>query len=323
MPAPTASKAPIPIVFIHQGWFAQFHLALQHARHFHPHSPILHLGDRPYRHAARYGEFVPIKKFKTQLQPIANHYQHFSPNPYRYELFCIQRWFLLLAVMQQRNWDRCWVFDSDVLLFDRFDNIEREIAEFSITINGRSPHATLIADRAALQDFCDWTIGLYSKRQSELKEFESKYGYAGAGISDMTLFYGFGAEVGPIGDNSIIRNEAVIDNNLSESRLFLKSGKRIEWQMAGTFKRLEYRDQIPYATTTDGQSVRMRLLHFQGGAAKPQMVAHATDVPLTPLQHLQMLATRAECTAAQLPFRVGQSIRKRLPGLGKKYRSRQ
>lgn len=119
--------ASLPIFFIHQGDHFYLRCSLLQARQFNPKSQIFVLGDRRAKRIVDAVnpqakiEFAFLHHYLPATQDkgynIGRYYFHISPNCYEYELFCIQRWFILDKFLHQYGIDKAFYQDSDVLLF--------------------------------------------------------------------------------------------------------------------------------------------------------------------------------------------------------------
>ena len=63
------------------------------------------------------GDHVDMNQYANQAVEFQRYYVHLTTNGYQYELFCLQRWFILLEFMKAQGLDKCLHLDSDVLLF--------------------------------------------------------------------------------------------------------------------------------------------------------------------------------------------------------------
>ncbi|GEM_PF-2297819 len=293
----------IPIIYIQNGWFPFFEIAVRSARCYHPEAKILHIGDQPYYHLSNICDFQRNWPSHAECQKLRKHYRHLSPNTIEFERFCIERWFLVHQAMKKNHWNQCWVFDSDTILFNDFNLLAPQYSDHAITINQHSPHATLIHCQSALGDFCDWVLDLYINQAHRINEFRQDLGWGVQGISDMTLLTEFGKQHGNLGDNSLPSPLGMIDNNISmpQDMKFAAGKKEIQWI-----------DGQPWCETRDGQLIKMNLLHFQG-PAKSMMpnFAHAEE-PADLGHRIKVWRTKQSFKIAKRIQRLRKSLEKRL-----------
>ena len=91
-------------------------------------------------------------------------YQHKSTNPYEYELFCYQRWFVLKEFMETNDLNRVFYCDSDVMLYcnveEEFKNYSPEnflIGYWGAAGSGHSSYFSL----TQIQNFCNYMTFFY------------------------------------------------------------------------------------------------------------------------------------------------------------------
>jgi hypothetical protein len=184
------------IIFVHTGYSIPLDACILEARHSNPDARIVLIGNRKFRNKkilthARC-EFFDVEDFQQNSKTFANIYRHSGENPYKYELFCIQRWFIISEFVESQNWNEPILYlDSDALLFVEvnrvFDRLESGIA-LSQKI---SPAFTFIKQKIYLRHFCDFISKSYVDpvEYQKLEDFVLNYSNVGMPhISDMTLF---------------------------------------------------------------------------------------------------------------------------------------
>ena len=238
--------------------------------------------------------FEKLSRYESQMRRLEEVYVHYSPNPIDFELFCIQRWFAVLGLMERLNVEQAWVLDSDVLVYselcqlDAFKNLGS-----GFTINGASPHAMFIRSRSAMQTYCEETIAAYRERR--LDEVTMPLGIGVRGISDMALFqYVSRRHPGLMGNNAQVVDGAMFDNNYgSDQGCEMEQGR----------KRLTWIEGVPHATLkASGDLVKLHALHFQGGL-KPAILEFTAEQGMP----RRSLLTLLEGTM----FRVARSRRRK------------
>ncbi len=266
-----SAETDVPIVFIHRGysWYVPYSLEAA-SRRLGKHR-LHYIGDT-------YGKWVSNKWCQhTSListdflaaADFAKIYRHYSTLGVEYELFCIQRWFVLRDYMRRVGLTSCIYLDTDILISGDLDEVYQRVADSGrpIGFTGHSAHTCMVHEWDGLREFCDFVTRFYQDESNRQKclEWQKKVLSKGngGGVSDMTLFYRF-AEARP-------------DLSISYGELYDKSPSPIDVSMtavsdyetdAGGFKRVTWEDNLAFAHTTDGAKVAMCTLHFQGRAKK-------------------------------------------------------
>lgn len=269
----------IPIVVIHKGNPEYLALCLRQIRHFNPDSRIILLGDASNRHFVAEGveHFdVDMPELGEEVGVFREMYQHFSSLPFEFERFCIERWFILRNLMRQENWDACLHLDSDVLIFCNVDAEARRFSDYAMTFahwdeRRNLIHTNFINSRIALESFCDSVLEVYRspEKLDELKELNLKKSckpgkLARYWISDMSLMYIWSQSAGfkycfleDFHKEGICFDARI--NFVSEFRSFhLLPG------MIRPYKRIVFRDGIPWGILKDGTPVVFKSLHHYG-----------------------------------------------------------
>ncbi|MEP0911419.1 hypothetical protein NDI45_10865 [Leptolyngbya sp. GB1-A1] len=269
----------VPIVFIHKSNSYYLLVSLDQARRTNPDSEIHLIGDASND---RYS-FVhhhKISDYLQEAQQFSEIYQHFNTNPYEFELFCFQRWFILNEFLKLNNIKSCFYVDSDVMLYTNISLEKQRFERFDITLSyppcfdSPSPHCMFINQSETLDDFCKFTKNIYLD-EALMKimkfQFEKCNGYGGA--CDMTAFreYWF-SERSSIGNTAITLDNSIYDHNINEPNGF-------ETQYG--IKKIYWISGVPFCQCVEsGEKIQIKLLHFQG-IAKPLMknyCSHKTTV---------------------------------------------
>lgn len=271
----------VPIIYIHRGYSWYLPIVLRNGIDFHGRGNVWFLGD-PYANAiARIigANSAPIKEYQKGAEAFEADYIHESNLGREFELFCLQRWFILLEFMRRQGLDAAIYLDSDILLTQHLEPYRKQTLTWPMTFTGYSAHISFINTRAVLDHFCRFTTTFYrdpdneSKRVAWRKKMENLSG--SGGVSDMTLFYWF-KEAHPdfIGDYRDIFKDSPFDVSLQDTRGF----------ETGThgFKRLIWEERTPFVKKTDGTKIALACLHHQG-RAKILLKNHAKALGLKPL----------------------------------------
>jgi hypothetical protein len=209
----------IPIIFMHFGDSDYLQYSLLQAKKSNKDSDIILIGDESNN------KYSFIKHANINDSPsgqaFAKLYQHLSFNSYEYELFCIQRWFILRDFMAKHQISRCYHQDSDVMLYE--DISTENVADFDFAFcGGISGGISFINNFEALDDFCNFITAFYTIKPltEELKNINQMIikHVPNGGICDMIfikLYCDSRQDSEKIFDLSIIENNAVFDLNVN------------------------------------------------------------------------------------------------------------
>lgn len=197
-----------PIIVLHKGSSDYLKICLAQAKFSNPNSRIILLGDETNETLAKQvgAEHYLICNYFSKAQEFAKIYKHYSTNPYDYELFCFQRWFVVDEFINSEGLDKFLHIDSDVLLYADFSK-ELEFIDFinnyDLTYSHVSAHTSFFNSRRALCEFCNFIFEIFSD-DSFVAQFEKCpdndkiYFKQGSfeleltkPLSDMTLVYFF------------------------------------------------------------------------------------------------------------------------------------
>lgn len=252
------------LVYIHKGYSWYVPLALRNGRRFYGRN-VHYIGDA-------YGCFVArvlgvrahrLKDYHKSADKFSKIYRHHSNLGYAFELFCIQRWFVLSEFLQTTGMNSCVYLDTDVLLTQNLSELTRQTAQFGMVFTGYSAHVCFINQSAMLCELTDFINSFYLDVNNEqLLEsmHKSMVERAGSGgVSDMDLFYMF-REKQPTSAGSFpeIFGQSPIDGSLADTRGFKDDGRG--------FKKLIWNGGRPSAVTGDGKIILFAALHHQGKA---------------------------------------------------------
>jgi hypothetical protein len=252
------------LIYIHKGYSWYVPLALLNGKQFYGRN-VHYIGDA-------YGCFVArmlgvrahrLRDYHKGADDFAKIYSHHSTLGYDFELFCIQRWFVLLEFLRKQGMDSCVYLDTDVLLAANLQEIVEKTRKFGLTFTGYSAHVCFVNRAAALAELCDFISQLYENPDNEerlrARHEEMAANYGGGGVSDMTMFWWMQKERPDlIGDYPSIFGDSPIDVSLDDTRGFKAD--------ANGFKKIEWFNRIPNVNAADGRSIRLLALHHQGAA---------------------------------------------------------
>ena len=268
-----SGPSDLAIVVVHRSASPYLAVCLEQARRWNPHVPVVLAGDASNA-AFSVDRFVAI----DQLPRSAAHsrflqcYRHYSPSQSLFwERFCIERWFVLLAVMEQEGFERVLALDSDVLLFCDAAEEAQRCASFAVVLNQWDrqralPHCTFIQHREALEEFCGLVSATYAseKRLEALKQRNQKK-LGRHWISDMSLWHAWAmATDRPVLIRERLGQDAAIYDSCIEHIRGFEAVNPLPL-LVRPWKRLAFEQGRAYGFRQDGgQRVRLLCVHYHG-----------------------------------------------------------
>lgn len=252
----------IPIIIIHQGNPFYLKNCLHHAKVYNPNSKIYLLGDESNRHLAdEQVSHVLISDYFTQAETFEPLYRHQTSNPYQYNLFCFQRWFLLKEFMEAMELEHVFVCESDELLFCNVTEECRLYLESDFTIICNHFANSIVMSYQGIVKFTNFLIHAYSNKEitTSNDDYYSMFFHKGrriymGGVDDMRLFDIYKS------DNIAIVGTPV-NNCCWDTAIHHSNG----FSMEKGIKKITWIDDLPYATYKNGELIRMLGIHFLGG----------------------------------------------------------
>lgn len=233
---------------------------------------------------------VDFGKFVTDdLVAFQQHFLNFSPNSAEFEYKCFERFYLLRGFMKQYNYDRIFYVDSDCIMLQNVDTLVSEhpelncgmaIEEFNayktqeekMAHNNGCIHNSLLT-LEYVETFIQLCVDIYIN-QSKFGMLAPKIRWFQAnhvpGVSDMTLCYLI--YLFKLYDKPFFNTEHLFyfqsemcsfDHHIRTSFGHLGDNTYLINPADGT-KYLEKNGDNMYATTVNGNKVRLLTLHFQG-----------------------------------------------------------
>lgn len=249
-------------VFIHQtnSWYLKY--TIGQILKSNPNAYIILIGDNSNNSIKEVNHLL-ISDFSSKANDLRSVYRHLSLAPYEFELFCFQRWFILLEFMEKHGIEESILIDSDVLIFQELNKFISSINEdfhFTQGIDG-SMGFVYFKSREILGEICNFIISQYTDLKSldnlELIYNNYKILYNEGGISDITLFKMFCTEnmckVFNIEATSL--NGMAFINSL-ESNLYRKNKFNIV--------DITWHKSTPYATLLNGKKISVIGVHCFG-----------------------------------------------------------
>jgi hypothetical protein len=260
----------LPVIFVHRGDSDYLEHSLWQAKQYN--DRVILIGDSTNRHFEGVEHF-DMEGYLKEAELFAKSYVHLSPNPFSYELFCIQRWYVINEFVRRHNIERFFYCDSDVMVYcdmsKEFSHADCDVALPSI--EGYSGHNSFWS-KNALNQFCHF-VSLFYEKKENLHLWEERYRRQGDGFCDMTLLTEFVRTLQEIAEpmgyprlkvSGLLSEGAVFDLcNIGHSELdayamtTALSGHRI--------KSIQWKDNQPYCYNMKRrQLLRFKTLHCQG-----------------------------------------------------------
>ena len=269
-PSPVAGiPTEMPIVVFHFGNPPFLKTCLLQARKTNPNAKIYLLGDDTNK-GLGIAEHVQYLAHAKSALAFTKIYRHMSLNGIEFELFCMQRWFMLHEFMVARGIPRCFMMDSDVMLYTDMAVEYRRFYQHKFTVNSHWGGGNSYVTVEGVKELCDIMYSCYDGSDPYLTaQMESLFALVqiyekAGGISDMCFVHTlFERNPYTIGETSCVQDGTAFDHNI-------KSALPV-WEGEGGIKKIYWKGNVPYCRRAiDGMEVRFALLHFQGDA-KPMM----------------------------------------------------
>ncbi len=258
----------VPILAVHRGNSGYLRYWSAQARQSNPRSRIVLIGDatnelRDTEHA-EWTDYLG-----DDGEEFTRSYQHLSSLRFEFELFCMQRWFVIAHFMRRHGIPWAFVMDTDVLLFSDVSELPRESG---FATAGDSGHVALLDARMAAS-FARFILDAYTRpdRLTALRAVYRSYCevHAAGGICDMTHIAHFRqANAGRVSSLLTI-GDGVFDDNINAPGGFT--------QVAGVKALHGMGGKVLGRRADDGRLVRFHGVHFQGVAKSLMSYAAAGD----------------------------------------------
>lgn len=262
-----------PILIVHSGTSPSLEICLRQALKMNPTGRIILLGDAPESpyDFVEYHSFLEPELYRD-VKRFQDLYVHFSSSSSpEWERFCMTRWLVVRNFMQKENLTRCLAMDSDVLLFceaaqeaERFSSAAMTFAHWNAKEN--LIHCCFIQNRQALESFTQYLFDVYETPEilERVKENSRKKNHH-LRVSDMTLFYDWSVH-SPF--SFAFFEDYYLEGIFFDSCIdFTKDFQSVSY-FPGVFRRFKkifWKDGIPYAVLKSGQKAPMKAIHYHGG----------------------------------------------------------
>lgn len=253
---------PIPIVFVHKGnsWYLWY--TLRQAKLTNPQSEIYLISNTYHPQYRPFARHFHLDDYFAEASQLPKIYRHLSTNSVEFELFALQRWFVLRSFSQKQGLKQFFTQDSDVMVYTDLSEEQKRLATFGMSVTKeKGPQSVFINDIKLLDGFCEFVTMSYATRSAELKDRYQKYwaDCAFGGIGEMVLLQDYIATCPEqVVDTFTISDGAVYDNNVNVSEGF---------EVANGIKHFVWKQGQPFGRHLEtGKLVRFNTIHFQGGA---------------------------------------------------------
>ncbi|MBW4538634.1 MAG: hypothetical protein KME43_05740 [Myxacorys chilensis ATA2-1-KO14] len=279
----------IPIITIHHGYVPYLLHVLAQAKATNPRSEIILLGDSSnsiisfvtHRNTSDY--FEEAQKFEEFYQD-----KHRSPNPYKYELTCFQRWFILKEFMEKNHIERAVHIDSDLMLYADMTKESTKFEDCEFTIQNQGCGHNSFIRLSGIRKFCKLIMDTYSDpdlfaiiEQQQKEREEQRKGHSVmqiGGISDMSLLRRFYQ----INGDNICSTSQILDDSVFDLKIDSASGG---FEMQNSLKKIQWMNQQPFCKNLElNRLIKFNSLHFQGDS-KRHIHRYFTGNPLQIIYH--------------------------------------
>lgn len=249
----------IPIIYIHKGHGDYLEYSLLQARRTNPHSRLILLGDA-HKNRFAFAEHYNLSGCWRAAAKFESIYRHLSLNSHEFELFCIQRWFILEEFLTASNLGQAYYQDSDVMLYADISEEQRRWVKHGLAFAGSSGHSTFINSLDALRYFCAFIRKHYTDANL-LHELESTFDeykrqFKSGGICDMTLFHRYRLTCSA-GSGDLLRvcSRTTYDDNFNDPAGYIS--------FFGKKKIYVRKNRIFCRDVASKRFIRFNTLHFQ------------------------------------------------------------
>lgn len=195
-------------------------------------------------------------------------YVHLSSNFYNFELFCIQRWFIMLDYLESINYNGPFLhMDSDVMCYQSLEKLEKLYAPYDVTICATMvPHMMYFKSINQLRALCAFIEKMYTTRILFLEKVykeEFVVPQKDGGICDMRLIKWWleKQNINYIDTTFNIIENTCSDSVFSEPDQYLYDKKKRQ--------KITAKDEDGYSfILPEGKHIHCNCIHFQGKEKK-------------------------------------------------------
>lgn len=257
----------MPIILIHRGDDEFLTYTLQQAKLSNPSSDVILLGkDVNKKYCLGIASHARIDDYMQNAHSFAKFYQHLSTNSYEYNMFCFQRWFVLLDYMKNKRIQKCCYMDSDVMLYT--DINQPAYSQFAFEFSWTS-----IVDQNSLERFCNLILSSFGNpvQFTKLVQYTHQIGQVHNGqplVSDMVLCALYLQGLGQFTHTHGLFGNSFFDGNISHPLRIPPGYDEVE-TIEGK-KKVIFNNGSLYCRSKDVY-IQVNSLHFQGPPMKPYM----------------------------------------------------
>ncbi len=267
----TACDSVIPVIFIHKKNANYLEDSLWQARQYN--SRVILIGDQTNNHYSEI-EHYDMHDYFDQAESFAKVYKHIGESPIGFELFCIQRWFILKEFMEAHTIERCFYCDSDVMLYCNVTEGNKHFSDYGMALINR-PHGILSGENSfmsisSLQDFCSYVSQSYQDEKviaGWLAWLNDPIKPHKHGINDMRLLTSYVATGrSRIGNLCTNINDAAFSHHMVADESGTFAAQKIERNgRIHVLKKIKWIHNLPYAYHQElNKFIRLKAIHFQG-----------------------------------------------------------
>jgi len=255
----------LPIIFIHKNDNLYLPYIFAQAKISNPDSKVFLLGDK----RNSYYKFINhdhIDNYMAKSGEFAKIYKHMNTNPYDYEIFCLQRWFVLKEFMEKNNIQQCFHADSDVMIYSDITQVyNKYFMKYDMSMTYSCGHCCYISSIDAITNFCNFIIELYTdpKLFKILEDIylEHTQNNMLGGVSDMVAF----EEYRKRNSDRLGNLSDILDNSAFDTNLNISEG----YEMRNGLKNIYLKNNQPYCRyNCDNREIKFNAVHFQGSLIK-------------------------------------------------------
>lgn len=255
-------KPGIPMIFFHLGDSYYLQYTFNQLLQSNPNSDIYLIGDNANKHYESLGiKHVDCKLYEKTAKQFEKIYVHLSCMRGFVERICFQRWMYIRDfVIDAGITGRFCCLDSDVLVYgDITDYHDKYCGGYDVTLHGKyGPGCNVFKNVDILTKLVDNTFKYYSTPEL-LEKLKTSYVTTHKNITDMKMIDAFVDECGVNAYDLLQINDGLT----FDSHIAKMDDTRFE--ISGKFKKIIFRNKIPYCIRTDNsQTVMMMILHIQG-----------------------------------------------------------
>lgn len=225
--------------------------------------------------------------YKKSCGPIRDSYKHLSTNQPEFELFCMERFFVLKDFMISNSIESAFLVETDVLIFENlndFLSVKDGIDKDSVFLSEKKCISLGYVTLKYLEYYCQYIIDCYCdpEKFGKIDGFYKSYREKGGmgGICDMTFcdyinkgMFGAKKEFSSKNMSAVYSNqfgeEMLFDSFIGRDFILERDDKFI---MAESYidnkkiKNVKFSEGRPYVTDETGTKIRLASLHCQGNA---------------------------------------------------------